>query len=339
MQEATILRAYNCYGLGTVQLLGKHKGYRNTSYPAKLPNGEIVSLILYKSETGMRERIQYIHRVSNQLKDVMPVRTPWDSRILMLKVEETVRYAGLYTYLPGATIPWEAYTKHHIKLLGMAMGHMHAALTNLQPNNPPLVADEYMAICQRMTLYFTSSGVQKALQQKLHTTISMDVLNLYQTILKTTKKLPCQRMLHMDFVRGNVLFDKVETVNQTSLQIGNITISGIVDLEKTAYGHPAFDIARTLAFLLVDSKYKSPEKTRKYFLNSGYVKRGKQKIPNITYTMYGQKIDVLEILIDMFLVYDFYKFLRHNPYESLSENEHFIRTRAMLLQKGVLQAL
>ena len=119
----------------------------------------------------------------------------------------------------------------------------------------------------------------------------------------------------MDFVRGNILFDGSD-------------ITGILDFEKTAMGHNFVDIARTLAFLMVDCKFKTVDKVVKYFLYSGYHKRGQMKDV-------GDKA-ILNQLIEMFLVYDFYKFLRHNPYESLHLNEHYVRTNHILDKRGVI---
>ncbi len=53
----------------------------------------------------------------------------------------------------------------------------------------------------------------------------------------------------------------------------------------------------------------------------------------------GADYDLLEVLVDLFLFYDFYKFLRHNPYESLTDNEHFIRTKAILLRQGLIRTV
>jgi len=339
MQQATIRRAYAQYGLPTVQPLTEQKGYRNTSYPGRLPNGSIVNLIVYKQEDDMLERIMRIHRVSEVLAaHNLPVRNTYDPRILSLHISSTIRYAALYNYLPGSTIPWEAYTKHHIKLVGMTMGHIHTALKDCKDSSPA-VADEYITICTRMQEYFSQTGVMNALSEKLSLGVNPELFDFYETILERTKHLPGQQMLHMDLVRGNILFSKAKKHQKTFLQVGDYVITGILDLEKTAFGHPIFDIARTLAFLLVDSKYKSPEKVRKYFLYSGYVKRGGHKIPQITLTQNGVKYDILEMLTTLFLLYDFYKFLRHNPYESLLENEHFVRTRAMLIDQKVVTSL
>jgi hypothetical protein len=136
----------------------------------------------------------------------------------------------------------------------------------------------------------------------------------------------------MDFVRSNILFDDTDTSNA-------LAITGILDFEKTAQGNPVFDIARTLAFLLVDCKYKPADKVRKYFLRSGYIKRGASTFQDIYITDHNGKVNVLEQLLDVFLMHDFYKFLRHNPYESLESNEHFMRTRDMLVQRGFVSRL
>jgi Ser/Thr protein kinase RdoA (MazF antagonist) len=166
-----------------------------------------------------------------------------------------------------------------------------------------------------MQTYFAQAGVQKALKSKLHISTPKH-LHDHLLALDNLARTPGQQPLHMDFVRGNILF--TPTTSQ---------VSGILDFEKVAWGHPTFDVARTLAFLLVDCKYKTEPKIRKYFLHSGYNKRGKA-----TFTGGAN----LEKLIDMFLTYDFYKFLLHNPYESLPDNEHFVRTQALLHERNIV---
>lgn len=339
MQHATIKRMYAYYGLPDVQLLAEQKGYRNTSYPANLANGTTVNLIVYKQEADMRERIRRIHIVSDTLAaHNIPARTSYNPKILQLQTGSTTQYAALYTYLPGHTIPWEAYTKHHIKLVGMAMGRIHAALKDTTLSSPKVV-DECAVICERMQAYFSTTGVISALNKKLNLQIDPSIFSFYKTLLQATKQLPGQQMLHMDLVRGNILFNPVRSHDPHVFEEGGYIITGILDLEKTSYGHPVFDIARTLAFLLVDSKYKTPKKIRKYFLQSGYAKRGGGKIPRITFTRNDRSYEVLDQLTTFFLVYDFYKFLRHNPYESLHENEHFVRTYAMLIDQKVIKSL
>jgi len=167
-----------------------------------------------------------------------------------------------------------------------------------------------------MHRYFNDRDVINAAAHKLHVrTIPRD----FAHTLAACQHLPGRQALHMDFVRGNILFEDTQ-------------ISGIIDFEKAAVGSPLFDIARTLAFLLVDCKYKPEDKIRKYFLRSGYLKRGKTVLTN--YTIDGKS--ALDELINFFLMHDFYKFLRHNPYEALEQNEHYIRTKALLLKRRLI---
>ncbi len=46
---------------------------------------------------------------------------------------------------------------------------------------------------------------------------------------------------------------------------------------------------------------------------------------------------VLKALIGFFLLHDFHKFLKHTPYESLEQNHHFVRTRDILIDYGMLR--
>ena len=147
-----------------------------------------------------------------------------------------------------------------------------------------------------MEKYFADDGVHDAMAGKLGLAI-FDVTRIRPALTESIN-LPAQA-LHMDFVRGNILFDGHDT---------SLKISGVLDFEKTAWGPIVFDIARTLAFLIVDCKYKDEANVRKYFLHSGYNKRGGN---HFTPT------PLLEVLVDFFLLHDFYKFLRHNPYDSL----------------------
>jgi len=289
------------------------KGYRNESFAAELPDGRTLNLILYKREPEIVRRIRNANYVSDFLAGQgFAARATADPRIVQARAGEFVRYAALYHFLPGTTIPWETYTMAHIKQLGAALSDMHALLGPLPRDDLPLVAEECAALAGRMRRYFGEPGVQKAMAAKL--TLSPPVISFD---FDHYRQLPGQQALHMDFVRGNILFSETEKAR----------ITGVLDFEKAAWGHPVFDIARTLAFLLVDCKYKEAEKVCKYFLHSGYNKRGRSHFGNSA---------LLEPLVNFFLTYDFYKFLRHNPYQSLRENEHFVRTRDFLLKRNII---
>lgn len=336
MSPEVLQKAFQSYGYNSVILRGQAKGYRNTSYFAVSKSGESLNLILYKNEPGIIKRIKRIHVVSNQLAlDGFPVRTPLNEQILKLKSSTTTRYSALYNYLEGTTIPWEAYTKDHIKMVGSALAKIHHSLKKVKTDVEfPLVSDEMSTILDAINNYYHDAGVVKAMQSKLAVSLDIKIIENLIQIIKLTKKLPNQQPLHMDFVRGNILFSN-NTNAKHMLHCNKVAITGIIDLEKTSFGNPIFDIARSLAFLIVDSRLKTETKIRKYFLYSGYAKRGKEKLPNIT--IKGKPL--LDELVTLFLIYDFYKFMKHNPYESLNANDHYIRTRDILIERKVLKCL
>lgn len=311
MEQEVVARILAKYGVTYRAILAPQKGYRNASYKIETTT-EPLNVILYKREPGMQERIARINTLGDFLHPRgVAVRRARDHRILSLSTDEGVqRYAALYNYLPGATIPWEAYTMERIKNLGKAMGDLHAELADY-PGEVPPIADELLALNNRMMRYFAKREVAGAMAQKLAVRIKKAD---FTKLLAFCATQPGQA-IHMDFVRGNILFDGDE-------------ITGIIDFEKAGLGTPALDIARTLAFLYVDCKYKPPDKTYKYFLQSGYHKRGRAELPSVS---------LIRALVPFFLLHDFYKFLRHNPYEYLSQNEHYRRTKAMLLKHGIIQ--
>jgi len=304
------------YDIGYVAIFHHQKGYRNEIWPVEIDDGQMINVTFFKREPGSLERILRADAVSEYLASKgMPTRRRFDGRTLQLKDSRGETNAAVYTYLAGDTIPWEAYTMKHIKQLGQTMSDMHAHLADMPLDTLPSVYDEYLAIIDRMQNYFAKLEVAEAVKRKLdiEPTIRFE---LYRRLLEQCDALLSHQVLHMDFVRGNVLFKDDE-------------LSGILDFEKTAVGSPVVDIARTLAFLLVDCKYKPEDKVYKYFLYSGYKKRGAAKNIGDAKTR--------ELLIELFLLYDFYKFLRHNPYESLYSNEHYTRTRDMLIERGVIK--
>lgn len=314
------------FGLTDIAALPPQTGYRNWSHPLRLPDGQHRNLIVYKSEAGILTKIRSAHQTAASAAAAgLPVRTPADPRILVLRSPHRTRYAALYHYLPGTTIPWEAYTSGHIKLTGLALSYLHRALQDAPVTGLPSVIGQYTAIIGRLSAYFARTDVAQALQAKLHLKLRTSYLARALHVLAAAAPLPVQP-LHMDFVRGNLLFGPAASHPGAPLHFNNLALTGIIDFEKTALGHPAFDVARTLAFLIVDCP-KSEVTVRRYFLHSGYNKRGPSRLAPSR---------LLDELINLFLVYDFYKFLHHNPYESLALNHHFRRTRNLLLSRGIL---
>lgn len=329
INSSLVVRILQKYELSYLKILESQNGYRNLSFPVLLRDKSLVNLIFYKREHGIVQKITNANRISNYLSSLgIPTRQTIDRRIMKLRHDQSLRYCALYNYLPGFTIPWEAYTQTHLRLLGKMMSDIHEALVQLPKRSLPDITEICISETHRMNHYFQDQNVQRALISKLSLSIEKRRLEQLIPLFTGCQRLNGQRPLHMDFVRSNILFDTTSS---------ELVIAGVLDFEKTAYGHPLFDIARTLAFLLVDCKYKTEAKVRKYFLNSGYLKYGKSTIREDLVLGGHKRHALLESLIDYFLLYDLYKFLRHNPYESLPSNEHFIRTRDILCQRIVIK--
>jgi Ser/Thr protein kinase RdoA (MazF antagonist) len=326
MNESLVARVLKSYGLDYLRILPFQKGYRNEIHPIELQDLTKVQLTFFKNEPGIVERVERADEVSEYVASCgLPTRIRFNKKTIQLSSQNRRIYAGLYNYLSGNTIAWESYSKTHIKLLGQTMSDMHAILARQEFTNHPYVVEGCRSLLERMDGYLSNDDVKTALLNKLGITIDVD-FQKYQKLLDGCAGLPGQQQLHMDFVRGNILFAPASKAD--SCQLDDLAITGILDFEKTAVGLPVFDVARTLAFLLVDCKNKTSDQVRKYFLYSGYKKRGAAKL------MYNNLL--LRQLVEFFLLHDMYKFLRHNPYESLNENEHFIRTKYIMSEYGML---
>ena len=353
------------YSLSLIDILPVQKGYRNKVIPFETVERGRLALIIYKNEPEILNRIKNANCVSSYLAEQgYPVRSVMANdkgqKIVRVLQGDNVFYAGIYQYLPGETIPWEAYTKKHIKQLGQMMSNMHYELMKLETRSLNEVTVEMEEQIDRMVDYFNLAGVRSAMRRKLGVTVRNSKFEIrnsklipqqkvhgerqtvnnkrqagsiwerFRKLFKVLSAMP-QQPLHMDFVRGNVLFlgreSELGNQRRANGRRRTVQISGIIDFEKVASGPVVIDIARTYAFLLVDCKYKSSRDVTKYFLYSGYNKRGKNQLPDLK---------LMNALVGFFLIYDFYKFLRHNPYESLHVNEHFRRTTKFLIKLGIL---
>jgi Ser/Thr protein kinase RdoA (MazF antagonist) len=323
-QLSRIAAAYGSKHEVTIEIAS---GYRNTSYMFRARDGRVYNFILYKHEPGIVERIQRINRLSKHLSRTdLPVRAACDDRIMMLKTGGVTRYGCMYLWLPGATIAWEMYSMKHIKLLGMAAGLVHKAMADYADDTLPSVSQESHSICDRMEKYFASAAVAGAIKTKLGVEIPQGVFTQLRDTLTAAAGFPRSQPLHLDLVRGNVLFGAAKADSQ--IAVDQLAITGILDFEKTAWGPIVFDVARSVSFLYVDCD-KPRHKNKKYFIDSGYCKRGGQ-------TISPAELAQLEPLVSFYLMYDFYKFLSQNPYEALPQNHHFKRTKDILLQRQML---
>lgn len=318
--ESLVSKILSLYKLQPVQILPPSMGYRNKSFPIHIGKDKWVNVIIFKAEQNILSRIHAAHLIGTHLHHKgMNVRYPVEyngKTIVTIQHDGIPRYAALYNYLSGSTIPWEGYTSKHIKLTGGMMGKMHAELEDLSSKKLPDGIKELELLCRNMIRYFSDAEVRQALLRKLGLIIDLSIFNQFKIILQRVQAYPRQA-LHLDFVRGNILFEEKP----------QLRIAGIIDFEKASSGPRILDIARTLAFLIVDGKYLDEQKIRKYFLYNGYLKRGKNTLPDL---------NLLEELLNFYWIYDFYKFLKHNPYESLHLNEHFIRTRNILVQRKMI---
>ncbi|MCW1908203.1 MAG: phosphotransferase [Candidatus Saccharibacteria bacterium] len=306
------------YGLTPTTYTIPNKGYRNRSY-GFIAGKEHYNLLLYKREARALELIKRANSVGDTLANSrFPARQTVDGRIIRVGN----RLACLYQYIPGVTIPWEAYTRRHLTELGSTMAQMHHLLSKTSLILPA-VEDVLKAQLAEMSVYFNQPGVLRALQIKLRLALTTKDLVGYAVTIDELKTLSGRQPLHMDYVRGNILFDESAAAP---------TITGVIDFEKAAMGHPLVDAARTLAFLAVDCKYQTPARAQRYFLHTGYLNNAADLENEMSTNLFTQ-------VINLFLLHDFYKFLLHNPYEALNENHHFRRTAALLVQKRLLRLL
>ena len=339
LAPAFVETALGLYGLHGVTHGAVTGGYRNISHAVTALDGRQLNLIVYKDEPKIEQLVRRTNALGLHLhRHGLPVRYPVDERIIVLRGGRGGRLASLYNYLPGETIPWEAYTKRHIKLLGMALADMHRASLQMRHDDVfSRVSDVYRHAVRRMNDYFSQAGVRSATKAKLHVRVDEALLSRLDAFLRACDGLPDQQILHMDFVRGNVLFRRAQPDDR--YQEAELALSGIIDLEKAAIGHPLMDVARTLAFLLVDCSTKPQAKIYKYLIDSGYRKRGQMQLRPVNMRLAGRHYDLLEQSIDLYLLHDFYKFLSQNPYESLADNYHYVRTRDRLIARGMLQSI
>lgn len=333
MNRQIVERALEFYGVQPVKIYDEQSGYRNKSYRIETRMSGDLNLIIFKPEPNILRRINVADKVSDfAATRGLSTRQRFDKQTLELTgASGRIHYARIYKYLPGATIPWEEYTKKHIKLLGWAMSDLHHIATDFKGDLPDAL-NQCQDQLKTMQRYFSDKNIQSAVRQKLNLSINEKVFQALRGGLAAAKGLSQITPLHLDLVRGNVLYDSGSNID-TPWRIGDISLTGLIDFEKVARGPAILDLARTYAFLIIDCARKTSNKIFKYLINSGYNKRGKNQInlpsPELT--------QIFWLLVKFFLMYDFYKFLRHNPYEFLKENHHFRLTRDMLIQKNMLK--
>ncbi len=326
MKFSEILQYVNSeHGKGFLLVKKFTDGFRNAVFQIKdQKSHESFVLIVYKNEEDIEEIIKNAHDVAKFLgAQNFPVRLPIKSlngeEILVFKK----RYIVLYNFLTGSSIPWELYDRKHLKMMGKTLSNMHASLKDFPDGaNLPQLKFLIKQEIDAMKIYFKKVGPW--IKRKLNVSLSWSKIGEIFDFIENYS-FENGSTLHFDFVRGNVLF------SDNLLPDDTIEISGILDFEKVCTGPIVADVARTLSFLIVDCKFKEQSEVVKWFMDRGYVKRGNNK-PDFP------KND-LHMFIQYFWLRDFWKFLLHNPYEYLNQNEHYTRTTYKLSEYNLLKKL
>ncbi|HQM15633.1 MAG TPA: phosphotransferase [Candidatus Woesebacteria bacterium] len=334
------ISAMNAFGIkqSDYRPLPTQTGYRNCVVPldpitSSLPK---LCLIFYKNEPRILPKIKLANQVSNNLAERgWPTRhTVGDhSRILVITLAAKPHYCCLYNYLPGTTIAWEDYTSHHLKLMGQALGFLHRDLLNFSQNIQSISSNECLNLKDKLNdlyNYFVRIDVLQAVEQKLKLQVHLKEFRSFLPLLEWLRQHRSHQLIHLDFVRGNLLFESLHTSTARTSPFSSCYlkdskqtyfISGILDFEKVSLGAIELELARCLAFLLVDCERYPPSTIFKSFLLSGYTKRSCHSLPNL---------QLIKPLIQLYLLIDFYHFLLHNPYEDLIFNHHYQNTVKLL---------
>lgn len=307
------------------------QGYMNYVLNISTKKGQIFTGVLfnYNRYNGdfAKKMLENINICANYLTRFnIPVRKALLNKsgktISIINLNQKQRFFTLYKYLEGNTISWEAYTRRHLRSMGQTLALIHNKWTNFNGNISYIPKwEEYFNIDSiNLMNYFDTNYIHiaKKLGIKLNADYIKLLINNIKKISKSSKLK--KQLIHCDFVRGNILFDNIKYKNIYK-------ITGVLDFEKTLIGPIEFDICRTIAFLLVDCKYKSYKEIFYYFLQDGYFK-GK----NISINP-----ETFQYLIRYFITRDLWKFLQCNPYENLYLNYHFNKTVKLLKNLNLLE--
>ena len=212
-----------------LKIAAAESGYRNTIVPITLESGQKLSLIFYKREPGIVKKIQRANYVSHELaKKGWPTRQAMTNQnsqsIIRLAVNHQVQYCCLYNYLPGHTISWSDYSQKHLKLLGQVLGYLHYDLATIKPIIKKNELSEIVILRKNLTemnSYFCLKNVKSALEQKLNITQSSHCWQRWRDLLIVLEKAKPTQILHLDFVRGNILFNQLSDHNSTQSPVAS----------------------------------------------------------------------------------------------------------------------
>lgn len=204
---------------------------------------EILNLVIFNNEIGSIETIQIQNKACSELAKLnlsFQIRYP-KSRIIQIinKKNNFETLACLYNYIEGQTISWENYTSSRLKQIGKCLAELHLGFEALNFDRR-LLSKLYpqKQICldqtREMKSYFARLEVKLAMYKKLGIILNVNFEKLESLVSQIESE---NKVLHMDFVRGNIIWDEDQN-----------RIVGIIDFEKMSLGKVEFDIARTLVF-------------------------------------------------------------------------------------------
>ncbi len=312
-----------------------NEGYMNNCLEISFPNrdGKFIIIVynalnyfLPKHKAQLEQAYETAEILSRHgIPCRIPHKTDTGRHLIEVKIpgSENKHFFGIYNFLPGSTLPWEGWTRRHLRSLGSTMAKMHeiwkAARIDTQnlPEWNSYLNHDYEHLCG----YFIKNAPY--IQSKLSLKFDKEACDQLIDSIKQLSQSFESQLIHYDLVRGNVLFsDKKEKLIYP--------IIGIIDFEKVMLAPVIVDIARTLAFLIVDCKYKTENEISRYFFDEGCLAQSENQQAK------KFSLEALKPLVLYFWLRDLWKFLLSNPYESLKENYHFNKTVEQLIKHKLI---
>lgn len=334
-------------GAAKIEIRELEQGYMNTAFTVavldelSLQKGRKFVVVIYNvnryNDQSKKFLTQTYQAASALERSGLPARTAvqnFKSQLISeVKFSDgKIRLIGLYRYLPGSTIPWEGYTRRHLRALGRTMAEVHKIWSKYdgESSDIPCWGNYLESDCESMFGYFNANEnfIKNKLKVKLNSERGKQTINELRGVrIEVNSQCDLYQLIHCDFVRGNILFSD-QKKDQT------YPITGILDFEKVMHGPREADLGRTLAFLLVDCKYKTRQEIDQYFLREGYLLKIDQ---SESYSKLS--FNKLQTYINYFWMRDFWKLLQCNPYEDLSLNFHYGKTLQELKKQKLILSI
>lgn len=158
-------------------------------------------------------------------------------------------------------------------------------------------------------------GTHYMLENKFGVKLDLDMLNLNLSHVENIVerlKLSKPTILNMDANFENITFSKDES--------GKLVISNVV-LDRVLTGHPCFEIGKTISRLMIHLNLNSTQELKKIFTDKAEDK-----------TLLRE--EVIDTLVDFYLINMFYKFVRNEAYRDQEERFELLKNK--LIKRKVL---